>query len=221
MACAVTVDWGSVADWLMLAVTGGGAWIAVRNLQVVRRIEQGSQLMQIDDKYEVTFQSARKALFELYRCEKHRLKDQPDCETRMAQAISTKLDQLLETGSVAGEADEARKKEGAKALAEYLELMRLPNYLETVGVLHHHGLVEEAALLDLYDIVICRTIGWVLPHVRKRRIDESNPKYLHWAEVLHNKAADRIERSNLGYTDWAEGLYDRIEARRRRPTASK
>ena len=62
-------DWGNVAEWLTLVVAVLGAVFAVRQLRDAAkanrdawRIQQGVQLMQIDDKYETTLQESRKAI---------------------------------------------------------------------------------------------------------------------------------------------------------------
>jgi len=71
--------------------------------------------------------------------------------------------------------------------------MRLPQFIETIGVLVTEGLVDADAVLSLYDAMIVSCIQPIMPHVERRRIANRNPEFLHHAEQLCARAERRLE----------------------------
>jgi hypothetical protein len=191
-------DWGSAPDWIIAATAIFTLFYAGYQLRLLRnsrqdavdaqnaataqhreylKVEQGFQLMAIDNQYEGVLQPSRKALLALRRG----LKDDP-AEGSIPEQISLHLIGLREGPW----ADDRAKK---LALNEYFRLMQLPNYIETMGVLVAEGLVDAAMLIGLYDGMIERVIGDVLPHIYWRRERDNNRNYLIFAERLYMKAA--------------------------------
>lgn len=189
-------DWGSVPDWLLLVTAVVGTILALRQLARAGeanrdnwRIQQGIQLMQIDDKYEVTLQASRTAITRLQRrCQAQLAKGD---EAHLPELISAELSALVRDSHKLGSTSTEEQAAGKAAIERYFVLMQLPTYLETVGLLVEDGLVSEEAILKLYDAMIDRVIGNILPHITMRR--DNNPEFLRYAELLHAKAHARME----------------------------
>lgn len=207
------LNWGTVPDWIVAATAIITALYAAHQLKLVRiarqdsvegqkfaasqrqeylKIQQGLQLMEIDKQYEGVLQPSRKALLALRR---KMLKAADGCvDGNHSARISDYLRELREKSSHsgAGASDKSRQ----LAVDEYFCLTQLPNYIETMGVLVNEGLVDEAALLRLYDGMIARVIGDVLPHIHWRRGEDKNPGYLIFAEALHTKAVAHMQSAD-------------------------
>ncbi len=190
--------WGSVADWLLLVTAIVGSVLALRQLAKASeanrdnwRIQQGVQLMQIDDKYEVTLQESRKAITRLQRQLQADLGEGQ--ETLLPARMSAVLTGLVATSRKAGSSNPVDRAEGEAAIDRYFVLMQLPTYIETIGVLVEDGLVGETAILKLYDAMIERVIGNIKPHLVTRR--HHNPDFLCYAERLHDHAAARMDNA--------------------------
>ncbi len=206
-------DWGSVPDWLVLLTAVIGAWLALRQLARTAisqrdylRSEQGSQLMQIDDKYESVLQESRKANLALFERARAKVGAAASAD-QVAAAVSAELGQLVAKRAKIGDADPLVSDMAVKALDQYFLLMQLPTYIETVGVLVEYQLVNADSVLKLYDAMIDRCIGNVLPHIEERRRQNDNPAFLIYAQRLYDRAHSRMAN-------------DRVEAERIRLAAA-
>lgn len=204
------LDWGSVPDWIVAVTAVATALFAMYQLYLLRKsredsvdaqkkatkqhqdnvkTQQGLQLMQIDNQYEGILQPSRKALLALRRRLKAKLGNQSS-RNELAAAVSIYLNELRTKASkveyIFG------KHLHRKYVNDYFLITQLPNYIETMGVLVEEGLVDETALIRLYDGMIERVIGDVLPHIRWRRIQDNNPNFLIYAERLYEKAAGHL-----------------------------
>ncbi len=192
-------DWGTVPDWLVLVTAVAGAVLAVRQLRKSAeanrdgwRIQQGVQLMQIDDKYETTLQESRKAIKRLQlECEALIAGGEP---TPLRDLISHRLSAIFAERSGIGSTDPAVRETAQAATDRYFVLMQLPTYIETIGVLVDEEQVGEDTILKLYDAMIASVIGNIVTHIAERRV--GNPDFLRYAEALAVKAQARIDRAN-------------------------
>lgn len=190
-------DWGTVPDWLVLVTAVIGAVLALRQLGKAAeanrdewRIQQGIQLMQIDDKYEVTLQESRKAFARLqWRCET--AADGLPLPERVSSELTGLFNASRKRGPFAGTPAEVAAVVAIadRAVDEYFVLMQLPNYLETIGVMTAEGLVSEDTVLKLYGTMLSRVIGNIIPHITHRR--QTSPDFLIYAEALGVKARAR------------------------------
>lgn len=210
---ARALDWGSVPDWVVALTAIITALYAANQLRLLRisredaveaqraatdqhkqylRIEQGFQLMEIDNQYEGVLQPSRKALLALRRQIQNNLPSGAQ-RNEISEQVSVYLNGLRCKSIAEGWPWSARAR--ARAVDEYFCLTQLPNYIETMGVLVEEGLVDEGMVIRLYDGMIERVIGDVLPHIHWRRTEDRNPNYLIFAERLYKKAADHMEKS--------------------------
>lgn len=185
-----STDWGSLPDWLVLFTAIIGTLLALRQLATANastaaylRSEQGTQLMAIDNMFEGELVASRLALLRL----RFGADAGPAFEAEVNRRLAGWYDQARRLGT--GTATE--QAEAEIAVKAYFEVMRLPLFIETIGVLVDQGLVNEAAVLKLYDAAIKNAVELVLPHVRARR-RPGNPEYLLHAERLYDQACARL-----------------------------
>lgn len=216
VACAAyhvrDIDWGSVPDWIVAIAASATAGFGSYQLYLLRiartdavqaqnratdqhvqnvKTEQGVQLMQIDNQYEGVLHPSRKALLTLRRnLEKKVGHNSLHHREELAKLVSQHLNDLRLKAMTP--TLPFAKKLNRRYVDEYFLLTQLPNYIETMGVLVEEGLVDEGALIRLYDGMIERVIGDVLPHIKWRRSKDENPKYLMYAEKLYEKAAKNL-----------------------------
>lgn len=191
-----SIDWGSLPDWLLLIAAVGGTLLALRQLMVTASAEQGTQLMAIDQQIEGDLVESRKALIRLrLECQAQVDSGLPEAPPSLDAAVQAKLLALAERRRDIGDSDATKSQAAAKAFDEYFAIMRLPMFVETIGVLVEDGLVNDAAVLKLYDAMIVSTIGLVLPHIEQQRRARNNPELLLHAERLYNRAEARLEAS--------------------------
>ncbi len=191
-----SIDWGSLPDWLVLITAIIGTLLALRQLATANastaaylRSEQGTQLMAIDNMFEGELVASRLALLRLRfgagaaaGCDSG-----PAFEAEVNRRLAGWYDQARRLGTGTA-TDQAAAEIAVKA---YFEVMLLPLLIETIGVLVDQGLVNEAAVLKLYDAAIKNAVELVLPHVRARR-RPGNPEYLLHAERLYDRACARL-----------------------------
>ena len=84
---------------------------------------------------------------------------------RSARLFSERLTQLYEAYRTAGANDPSDDRAGA----QYAEYMRLPNWMETVGMLTRRRLLRENDVLDLYDAVFTGVLACFEQHILDRR----------------------------------------------------
>ena len=192
-------DWGNVAEWLTLLTAIIGAFFAVRQLRDAAkanrdawRIQQGVQLMQIDDKYETTLQESRKAIKRLQLLCQAAI-DGGDARP-LATVMSSHVSAIFAERATIASADQLERTKAETATDRYFILMQLPTYIETIGVLVDEGQLDEGTILKLYDAMIASVIGNILPHIEERRI--GNPDFLRYAKALAAKAQARIDAAN-------------------------
>jgi hypothetical protein len=191
-----SVDWGSVPDWLVLVVAVVGTFLALQQLMVTAAAEQGTQLMAIDQQVEGDLVESRKALVRLrLECNALVNSDLHGAPDSLDAAVAAKLLALADRRKGIADPVDVVRKSAVEAFDEYFSIMRLPMFVETIGVLVDDGLVNEAAVLKLYDAMIVNTIGLVLPHIVQQRVARDNPELLLHAERLYERAAQRMADS--------------------------
>jgi hypothetical protein len=170
--------WGTFADWVIVATAIAAVVFAKGQLEtagVARRdaieLERANLLLRIDEKFEGTeLLDSRKAWVALRdRVEsevrtEHMHADDSLQATEAARKLSAALTQMWEAIGKAGNDSERES-----ATEAYLRLIRLLHWIETVGHLVERNLIPRDDVLDLYDHVVIRTVGYAKAHITYRR----------------------------------------------------
>lgn len=138
-------------------------------------IARANMLIRLDEQYEGTqLGESRRAWLAL------RNRTEADVEQRLAthseneQAVEVCRfisDYLSGLWSQVRHGDESPESQSARAEATnaYAVLMRLPNWFETVGHLCRRNLIPLNDIVDLYDQIVIKTIGYMSEHIERRR----------------------------------------------------
>lgn len=210
----MAVDWGSVATWAGATVATGALGIAVRQLWVAStaqrnqvHIAQANLILSIDAQFEgAEMGKSRKAIRVLrFRAEAkvngavQKNKSPESLKDRICEECSHELDQLWSEvkesiGNVAAE-DKAGT-QAPSATDRYSELMRLPYWFETVGMLCQKGLLPTKDVLYLYDQVVVTTMSAFANHISARQTEGPyvNRQFLENATWLYGQAHKHKEQ---------------------------
>jgi hypothetical protein len=200
-------DWGSVADWVTAVAAVGGlsfGALQIRSLQLANhaavQLARANLLLTIDKEYEGDLFASRKAIRALRRrAEKaaQRKLGAGASHEALASAAAAEFTQLLTVmWTEAQELDEKdveySRAADRVAADRYAQMMQLPYWIETLGMLCKRDLLPRDDILDLYDAVIISTMRNFEAHVNFRR-DEGpypNQRFLENAYWLYNEARE-------------------------------
>lgn len=179
------VDWGTVPAWAAVVVAGTGVVLALRQLTLAAgaqhdqvQIARANLLLSIDKTFESEeIYRSRKAVRSLRNraegaVEANNHKDRsPNAKMEaVAVEVSHYLDTLWEQAKAISDEDiEKSDSKSRKAIDQYTEIMALPFWMETIGMLCRRGLLPKDDVLDIYDAVIISTIQNFQRHFDVRR----------------------------------------------------
>jgi hypothetical protein len=185
VAGGMRMDWGSVPAWLAVLTAISGATVALKQLALATKaqrdqvqIARANLLLSIDGAYEgAEIYKARKALRSLRnRAEAvvlNQVKKNKAPEALVSdicEECSHQLDQLWEKVKQFNDQDvEKPDSIGRIASDRYAELMTLPYWFETVGLLCQRNLLPTDDVLNLYDEVVITTMTSFANHISARR----------------------------------------------------
>lgn len=202
----MTIDWGSVPAWVAAGTAICGFSIAVRQLSLATKaqkdqvqIARANLLLSIDATYEgAELYKARKAVRSLRNRAEIAVKGRVaknKSPTALQEAIceecSHKLDELWETVKTFDDPDvEDPKSTERLASDRYAELMALPYWFESVGMLCRRNLLPVEDILNLFDQVVITTMESYANHVAARRSEQPYPnlRFLENASWLLDQA---------------------------------
>jgi hypothetical protein len=215
MVCNCQIDWGSLPDWIVALTAVFGVGFATRQISAFRKAEELSAvsneqtaraheesvviaraniLRSIDAEFESEeMYRSRKAVRAMRaRAEAKVRKENPSISNEPLAALTAKefskqLSSLWEEAQKFDDEDvEAKSSRDRIAADRYAELMRLPNWFESLGHMIRRELLPKADLLEVYDAAIYPTMLNVSDHIKKRREDgpHPNPGFLEHAVWL-------------------------------------
>ncbi len=194
--------WGTVADWTVAATAMFGVGAGLSQLSSIYRanyqtaqFERAKLLLDIDRDFEgdVLLAARQRTLVVRNRIEKEieQLAPPLSAERQKAEIARRFSDYVTATWvrSRTFDGDPAAPRDDAAA--EYMTLMRLPYWCETLGHQCRRNLVPLEDILDLYDQLIIFVIGDLVEHIRLRAENGAhrNPRYLENALWLYGEAA--------------------------------
>lgn len=197
---------GSIAAWGAVAVAVVAVLLAVRQFWLARKaqeqqaeIARANLLLSIDSAFEgPEIYKARKAIRSLRnRIEAEVNASNPEDKSpdairaAVATKFSRKLNVMWEVARTFS--DEDVEDETSKArigIDRYYELLTLPNWVETVGMMCVRGLLPKEDILSLYAGVVITTMFNFKSHVEARRIEQPhpNPRFMENAFLLYDLA---------------------------------
>jgi dGTP triphosphohydrolase len=203
------LDWGSIADWVVAATAIVGVRIGIVQLRAVRKAEEQSAiankqsalaheqsveiaranlLRQIDSEFESEdMYRSRKAIRAMRnRSEQtvrkeHMTASDERISTLSAIEFSKQLSELWQEAKDFDDLDvDSPKSQDRIAADRYTEIMRLPNWFETMGLMIRRKLLPKNDILEIYDAAINPTMVYMAEHIRKRRSEGPyvNPHFL-------------------------------------------
>lgn len=205
----IVIDWGSVADWVVAATAIIGVKIGIGQLRAVRQAEELSALANKQSAlaHEQSVEIARANLLrqidsefeseEMYRSRKairamrnraeqavrkqHTTASDERIATLSAIEFSKQLSELWQEAKDFDDIDvDAPRSQDRIAADRYTEIMRLPNWFETMGLMIRRKLLPENDILEIYDAAINPTMIYMAEHIKKRRGEGPyvNPNFL-------------------------------------------
>jgi hypothetical protein len=212
--------WGTVADWGILATAILASVAGVRQLKLIHQSNESASkssaaaaeanimainiasaelLLQIDATFEgpdmyrsrTAFRSLRnRAEATVEREAKRKLTAQQSREAISAE-FSHQMDLMWAESKKIDDVDLDDAKSADRVAADrYSELMALPNWIETMGLLCQRNLINTGDFLNLYDSVVIPTMEYIRNHIEQRRRDlpHPNPRFLENAYWLYESA---------------------------------
>jgi hypothetical protein len=202
----MAIDWGTVPAWITAGIAAIGTGFALSQLWLSRRaVDQQLQLananllLSIDGQFEgKELARSRKAIRALrnrleaqFKASKAKNKS-PEAEMK---AVAEDFSELLDAAwrkvrEFEQTADGAPSAEMRREMDRYYQLMALPNWMETVGMLCARNLIRTEDVLSLYAGVIVTTLFNFENHVKTRRVEgpHSNIRFLENAYALYDEA---------------------------------
>lgn len=193
--------WGTVADWTVVATAVIGIMAGLWQLSSIYRanyqtaqFERAKLLLELDRDFEgeVLLAARQRTLVVRNRIEREVEQLTPPLSAeRQKEEIGRRFsDYVTETWMRSRTFDgdpDARRDDAAN---EYMTLMRLPYWCETLGHQCRRNLVPLDDILDLYDQLIIFVIGDLIEHIRLRAEHGAhrNPRYLEHALWLCEEA---------------------------------
>jgi hypothetical protein len=213
--------WGTVADWVVSITAAVGIWFGLKQLNGLKlaqeyaglevqnaakesaaqvQIARAQLLLEIDREFECELmQSSRTAIRALRNTVLGEIKESGEegktrgqQQLKLASGFSQKMNTLWLESKGIDTADVNANSSDSKHLKKYLELMRLVNWMETVGFLCRRGLLPTADVVELYDAAIAPTMRNMLQHIQHRREEDPypNPDFHRNAEWLYEKVRE-------------------------------
>lgn len=214
MGAPATIDWGSVADWVTAVAAVVGLTFAALQIRALRVAEQQSAaandasvqiaratlILSIDREYEgETLAASRKALRALRnRAEDVAASKHPGASHRKlaeeaAQEFTRELTAIWAEARKLNETDVEHSNAADRIAADrYAQIMALPYWIETLGMLCQRELLPTDDILDLYDAVIIPTMRNFRDHIGFRREEPPYPnhRFLENAYWLYDRALE-------------------------------
>jgi hypothetical protein len=202
--------WGNVPEWVVAITAFIGVIFGIRELMNITKEEQRAAeaqefqqqiaradlILKIDSQFEspsvvlsrMAFRSMRN------RCLKAvettgMTSDQ--ARIKIAAEFSSRINKIWETAKEITDNDiEKSDSPAVKAYETINEIMALPNFFETVGLLCREGLLPKDDILCLYDQAIIPTMTNIMGHIQLRReeVPYANPTYMENAVWLYTEA---------------------------------
>lgn len=212
--------WGTVADWLTFLTAAGASVAGIRQLVLLREsninatksndaaveanitainIASAELLLQIDATFEgpemyrsrTAFRSLRnRAEAAVAKGAKRKL-TASELKGAIGAEFSHQMDLMWGKSKKIDDIDlDDPKSDDRVAADRYSELMALPNWIETMGLLCQRNLINTRDFLDLYDSVVIPTLEYLRNHIELRRQDQPhpNPRFLENAYWLYERA---------------------------------
>lgn len=216
----MALDWGTVPAQVATATAVVGTFFALRQFRIsgealrISAQSQGNQvdiaranlLLAIDREFEsAELTKSRKALRMLRNRIEREVLNHPDGDkspelqkSNIAREFSRHLDKLW--GEVwiseATAVDDANDSSVGRNIHKYYELMALPNWIETVGMLCTRNLLPKEDVFSLYASVIYVTMFNFQDHIDTRKSDKPHPnrRFMENAHQLYLEAIDYRKR---------------------------
>ena len=190
------LDWGNVPGWIAALTAVIAATVGLRQFRLATRaqidqvqVARAKLLLEIDANYEsADIYRSRKAIRSL-RNRSEAIVQKSNSKDKSLEGV--KKDVCVEFSHQMGELwklvkdlddPDVEKQDSAARLASdrYAELMSLPYWIETVGMLCNRNLLPTDDVLDLYDQVIITTMSSFAIHIERRRQEGPfvNPRFL-------------------------------------------
>jgi hypothetical protein len=205
------IDVGSVPQWISATaacVAVGVAWFQLRKVSESARrqanVVRADLMLKIDQIFEgkemfesrLAIRTLRNQCEEVAKGERAGANDREVLD-RSAQIFSEQLTKLwldyktADSAPTNADADLTRVPKD-QAGPRYAVLMRLPYWMETVGLLTRKGLLQKDDVLDLYDAVYTGVLTCFEGHMRDRRDEKPmrNEAFLEHATWLLAKARE-------------------------------
>lgn len=197
------INWGSVPDWLVAITAMAAAIFGVYQIRLATRsrhdtlqLARASFLRDVDSDFETIEMVESRQLHVVIR-------DRITADVKREFPAYDFDDQILEIARRYS-TDLSHVWMGNQSsflpptANAYMTLMRLPHWCETVGMLCERNLLPVDDVLELYDQMIISTVGNILGHIKKRRVEgpHMNKKYLMYAEKLYEKAIFHKAKAN-------------------------
>jgi hypothetical protein len=202
-------DWGSAPDWVAafaICATLVVAWIELRKVGLANAgqeaVARADLMLKIDQIFEGGEMAASRLAVRTLRnqCEFLAKEERPGANNkevliRSAVLFSEQLTKLYQDYKTT----DARPKSAAEDLTKvaadesgvrYAELMRLPYWMETVGMLTVKELLRESDVLGLYDAVYVGVLPCFRQHIMDRRDEQpyGNQRFLEYALDMLKRA---------------------------------
>jgi hypothetical protein len=209
---ALALNWGSVPDWLMAAAAFLAvyvAWVQLKKVADANRqqanVARADLMLKIDQIFEglemaesrLAVRTLRNQCEAIAKAERLGANDREIID-RSAELFSDQLTKLfldyktVESQPKGADADLTKVAQD-KAGPRYAILMRLPYWMETVGLLTKKQLLNEEDVLDLYDAVYTGVLTCYEKHILDRRDEkpDRNDMFLVHATWLLAQARQR------------------------------
>lgn len=202
--------WGNVPEWVVAITAFVGVILGIRELMNITKEEQRAAeaqefqqqiaradlILKIDSQFEspsvvlsrMAFRSMRN------RCQKavdtNGLSND-QARSKIAEEFSNRINKIWNTAKEITDNDiEKSDSPAVKAYETHNEIMALPNFFETVGLLCREGLLPKDDILCLYDQAIIPTMTNIMGHIKIRReeVPYANPTYMENAVWLYTEA---------------------------------
>lgn len=202
--------WGNAPEWVVAITAIVGVFLGIRELMNITKEEQRAAeaqefqqqiaradlILKIDAQFEspsvvlsrMAFRSMRN------RCQKAVATNglsNDQARSKLAEEFSNRINTIWETARQITDSDiEKSDSPAVKAYETLNEIMALPNFFETVGLLCREGLLPKEDILCLYDQAIIPTMTNIMGHIQVRREENPypNPTFMENAEWLYHEA---------------------------------
>lgn len=191
----MSIDWGTVPAWVTALTAVVGATLAIRQLALARgaqeqqvQIARANLLLSIDGEFEgQELYKSRKAIRSVRnQAEKtvdssHKDRSPEALQKASAEEFSHHMNELWKKAKLIDEDETGVSADQRRAANDqYMELMILPNWIETVAMLCRRNLLPTDDVLDIYDQVVITTMCNFRSHIEARRVEGPfrNPRFL-------------------------------------------